>query len=189
MIFNSEDDLVNSLVHYLNNWFICRKEIWSDCGKGRIDVVAECRQTKAKFGIECKLNNKKRGEEIGEHIRQAIRYSQMKFDGIQLPIFIAPQISSSYLAIVDERTTIKEIEWIKDRHQPHHEHHTANGLLGDFNVGELRTIKSKDPYRAFMFSNKVIYNMKPLWSDKTKIAGLHEQNYKQLLIKIKEWKL
>jgi len=188
MIYQTEQQLVDSIEKYLSQWFHIQREVWSDCGKGRIDMIVECKLTAIRLGIEAKLNDKKRGEKIAEHIRQSIRYSQMTFNGSQIPIFIAPQISSDYLAIVEDRKLIDGIEWIRDRHGPQHEHHTANGFLGDFNVGELRSIKGKIPYWCFTFSNNPIYSMKKRWNSND-IIGLHRENYTNLLRKIQEWKL
>lgn len=190
-----EKDFVTRLIAYLSKFMYVEQEVRSDCGKGRIDVMAECKLTATRFGIECKQHTKKRGEDIGEFIRQAMRYSKMTFKGKPVPVFIAPPISNEYLALVEERVTIGGKEYILDRHQPIHEHHTVNGILGDFNVGEFRTFKhSQYPYGAFMFSNKPIYSFKPKWDEVSRkygsdIQGLHKENYASLMQKIQLWTL
>lgn len=191
----TEFDFVTKVCTRLNEFMHIEREAWSDCKKGRIDVIAECKLTATRFGIECKRSDKKRGEGLGEFMRQGVRYSQMTFGGSPIPIFMAPPLSNNYLALVDKRVTIDNVEYILDRHKPDNDHHTVNGLLGDFNVGELRKFyfNNKD-YAKFIFSNKEIYSFKPKWDNINRqfgpdITGLHQENYAKLMRKIKAWRL
>ena len=79
-------------------------------------------------------------------------------------------------------------KWHKDRHAENLDHHTFNGFLGVFNLGEIKNVGGVD--FALMFSNKIIYDtrVRKIYENniyiKTEKKGLHIQNYTNLLKKI-----
>jgi len=177
----TEKEFVDKIELYLKKYFKVEREIWSDCRNGRIDVIATDKDG-FKYGIECKRNDSKRGEEIGEFIKQAIRYKDYLFNGKKIPIFIAPPLSYKYFILNEYSEVINNEVWHKDRHKENHEHHTMNGLLGALGIGELRRC---DDFYIFSFSNKII------WSSKIKYNtfeafGTHEVNYNKLINKIND---
>lgn len=174
-----EEVFVNKLVGNLNKYFKVEKEVWSDCRQGRIDLVITTDEG-YRFGVECKQNNDKRGEEIGEFIKQAIRYKDYKFNGVRIPIFIAPPLSYNYFIMNQQEQILEGKKWHKDRHIETHEHHTVNGFLGSFGVGEIRKCNS---FFFLSFSNKIIWSSQKQYN--TGIArGTHEANYQKLLLKL-----
>lgn len=176
---DTESQFVDKLVVNLNKYFKVEREVWSDCKNGRIDLVISLPDG-CRFGVECKCNDKKRGEEIGEFVKQAIRYKDYKFNGVKIPIFIAPPLSYNYFLMNEFTKDIDGEKWHKDRHLETHEHHTVNGFLGSFGVGEIRRCNS---FFFLSFSNKIIWSSQKEY--KTNIAkGLHKENYAKLLIKL-----
>lgn len=175
----TEEQFVIRVINVLQKYFKIEREVWSDCRGGRIDLILTTKEG-YRFGLECKRYDKKKGEQIGEYVKQAIRYSNYTFSGVKIPIFIAPPLSYKYF-IMNEDVIIDEnkISWHKDRHNETHEHHSFNGFLGAFNVGELRTFEKGIFY--FSFSNKIIWNS-ALQYKTNNPKGTHEVNY-QLLIK------
>lgn len=177
----TEEQFVNKVINVLQKYFKVEREVWSDCRNGRIDLILTTKEG-YRLGLECKRYDKKKGEQIGEYVKQAIRYSQYTFSSVKIPIFIAPPLSYKYF-IMNEIEELKGDgnKWHKDRHNETHEHHTFNGFLGAFNVGELRTFEKGVFY--FSFSNKIIWNSALRY--KTNFPkGIHEVNYQQLIKKI-----
>ena len=64
-------------------------------------------------------------------------------------------------------------KWHQDRHSEFCKHHSFNGFLGEFNVGEVR--KHNDKNYFFSFSNNIIFSSK---------NGINDKNYINLLNKI-----
>jgi hypothetical protein len=189
----TENQFSEFVVNRLAAYFTAEAEVWSECGKNRIDYVVTHKTTGLHFGLEFKRFDRKRGEEIGEFILQAQRYSKSKFktkDGFkQMPILICPPLSYNYLICRDGEPVIaknefgKDMEHFKDRHQKHHDHHTVNGILGAFGVGEVRTeTQDRTQYLKFIMSNRLLWseakirNTYGLYTD-----GLHMKNYEKAL--------
>lgn len=175
----TEQAFVDVLVKYLSKSLTIEEEVWSDCKKGRIDLIATTKEG-YRLGIECKKNNRKRGEEMGKFISQALRYKSYYFNGSKIPIFIAPSLSYNYFVLSEETKEIDSKEFHLDRHDKTHEHHSFNGFLGEIGCGEIR---SNGSFLYFSYSNKIV------WSGQTKykseeVKGTHEVNYKRILNKI-----
>lgn len=189
---NKETKFVDDCVIHFSKHFKCQREVWSKCKQGRIDIVLETSCGKF-FGIEAKVPERKRGEEIGNYIQQAMRYSTYEFEVKpnqfqRIPIFICPPISYKYFIMNNEEQIIDGIKWHRDRHNENFEHHSFNGFLGTFNVGEVR--KVQQGAFALIHSNKTIFSTKiePIYDGRNligrKIQGLHEKNYELLIQKI-----
>ena len=191
-----EKELQHRLANWLSEWFYVRLEVSSTANK-RLDIIATCKQTNLSYGIELKKNESKRGEEIGKWIKQAHEYSSMQWPdyGVngkptysQIPIFVYPRISYTMLYRPEKETCIKikGKEYYADRHCEYSGHHTVTGLLGVFNVGELRYINSRKDV-GFVYSNKVVWtNKKDYHTGKAK--GTNTVHYKHIISKItKPW--
>lgn len=185
----SEKEFVeNKLIPVLEKHFIVRKECRSECGKYRIDLILQLKYSDVFFGVECKVPNAKRGEEIARYVKQAASYKTVKFDIYKdksvyqsIPIFICPALSYNYF-IYNHASEIFEHEnnlilgwkehkkWHKDKHHQFDTHHAMNGFLGSaFGIGEIRSCFHN--HFNFMLSNYVIFSSG---------FGLHRKNYSKL---------
>lgn len=181
----TEQEYVNKLIPTFSKHFTVTQEVWSKCKNGRIDLVLTLKDG-IHFGIECKAPNEKRGEKIGEFIKQAIRYSNYEFhigNGIykKIPILITPALSYNYLIMKTETIEIDGKEYHKDRHSKYDSHHTINGIIGAFSIGEIR-LSHNNKY-IFSVSNKTIFSTHSEWNS-NEIIGLHKENYIKLLKKL-----
>lgn len=192
-----EKIFVDKLSKLFEKNFIVRRECKSKCGTSRIDLVLQIRNTEVFFGVECKIPNKKRGEEIGRYIKQAERYTNMEFDVLKnkmfrkIPIFICPPLSYEYFLMnefsenLDLKSNLFQHQkndnsfslWHQDRHTKYNKHHSFNGLLGAFNIGEVRKLFNNCYH--FSLSNKVIYTSEKNYHS-GELKGLHVENYKKL---------
>jgi len=184
----TEKELEQAIIKVLQPYFSIRQEVWSKDHKSRIDFVLTCKLSNAIFGLEIKKIEKKKGDEVGKIVEQCQRYTLCEFDingnYKRIPIFLAPPISYHFFICPEEMQTINGWEFFKDRHDKNHEHHSMNGFLGNFNVGELRTFYyNNKKYFRFMMSNKIIWTCQPEWNS-SNIRGLHKVNYDFLLNKI-----
>lgn len=186
---NESEYIEKVLIPILNPHFIIRRECWSNSKKKRrIDLILQIPDRDVFFGVEVKRPSSKRGEEIGRFIKQAIDYSKLEFDVFKngsvfkkIPIFINPPISLNYFVMNQESQILNGVKWFRDRHDNTCEHHSFNGFLGSFGVGEIRAGKDyRGSFIFFAFSNKVIYSTAKIWRTK-EIVGLHEKNYSKLI--------
>ena len=197
---DTEKQFVNKLETIFEKHFFVKKECRSKCGKGRIDMILIYKlDQKIVFGIECKKNNSKKGNEIGAYINQAISYTNMEFDVYKnktlykrIPILIAPALSYNYFIlksetkIFDDKNNspfndwdypIKNNEYHKDRHHKHCSHNSVNGVLGFWNIGEVRN-QGNGNY-IFVISNFTLF------ANHNKTPGanglnVHYNNYNKL---------
>lgn len=160
----TESDYVSKLIPTFRIHFEVRPEVWSKDKKSRIDLVLQSKDyPDIYFGIECKIPDKKKGEKIGEYIKQAIRYSQTEFEVRpnyfkRIPILITPALSVNYFIISEQSQIIDNEIWYKDRHNANHDHHTFNGLLGSFGIGEVRKFDKGTKFYRFVFSNWTLFD-------------------------------
>lgn len=192
----TEQEFVNQLTKSFNKHFKVSAEVFSKCKKGRIDLLLTM-PGNIHFGLECKRPDSKRGEQIGEYVKQAIRYTEYEFEvypGIfkRIPILICPPLSYKYFLINERSNEFTHIEnvvfdgkpfckWHQDRHEEHYTHHSFNGYLGAFHIGEVR--KHQDGTYFFSVSNKTIFSSRKKWQSE-EINGLHHENYIKLLKKL-----
>lgn len=193
---DKEKKFAEPIIARLSKYFYTRFEVLDVTEKNRIDWILKDKEHGKYFGIEFKqLNENKRGEEIGEHILQSMRYACAEFlldsKPQRIPIMICPPISFVYLQAPDFRSLIKAdgvygrtAEFYHDRHDRFAPHHTMNGLLGAMLIGEIRTHMAKTwvvkmeekQYMRFMFSNKILWDESPDYNTK-KAKGIHLVNY------------
>lgn len=194
----TEEQFVDRIVLEFKKYFIVKRECWSKCRTKRIDLILQIPETLIFFGIEAKRPDKKRGEKIAKYIIQASEYTKLEFDVLKngslfskVPIFICPALSYNYFLLNEHEQEIdiksnlhssgqndrSHLLWHQDRHSRHHNHHTINGMLGGFGIGEVRRNLDKSFYLSL--SNKVIFTTERNW--KTKLPkGLHQENYNKL---------
>ena len=178
-----EENFVNQLHLKFANFFEVQREVWSECGTRRIDMLLSI-QGKYHFGIECKAPDKKRGEQIGRYIQQAHSYTHLKWKyrndiSVQVPIFICPALSYKYFILNEHEVVIDGKKYHQDRHSQLHSHHTINGMLGVWNVGEVR--KTELGFQ-FVMCNKPFYEHKSY--NNTFISRVHEINYNTYIERI-----
>lgn len=189
---NQESQFVDKCIVHFSQHFICQRERWSKCRNGRIDIVLSTANGEH-FGIEAKVPDKKRGEGLGEYVKQAIRYTGYEFEVSpnhfqKIPIFICPAISYKYFLLNEREMVFEGEKWHKDRHKETDTHHSMNGFLGAFLIGEVRNVGGKD--FTLMLSNKIIYDTRLGWDEvdgkwvKNKKIGLIQKNYDALIQKI-----
>lgn len=189
-----EKIFAEQIINRLSLNFEIKGEQWSKCGKNRIDYVITDNVYGLPFGIEFKQNESKRGEEIGEHILQAMRYACSEFQvnnkWQRIPILLCPPISFNYLqAPVKESLKVdisvggmQNAEYFHDRHPRYALHHTANGLLGSLGIGEIRKsryeYRNSEPkeYMRFMFSNQILWEETPDYNTGITL-GMRVDNY------------
>lgn len=199
-----EKEFSGKVVNILYSWFNFKSEIWSKSKKYRIDYILTCKDNEdINFGIEFKQLNHKKGEEIGSHLLQSFRYTMEEWEvkeGVfkQIPILLCPPISYTYLICPKEESKIifdstyykLPREHFHDRHEKNHEHHTVNGMIGVFHLGEIRTFETKHGKKIrFMFSNKTIWSSELHWNEHTKIRGINKSEYDFLMAKILGFKI
>ncbi len=178
-----EKQLQDALISRLSEYFYVYSEVKTVCGQGRIDLILNCKESMAWFGVEIKQINYKRGNDIGLLIKQANRYafSDFNLNGIRkVPVFIFPAISYDYMICREETVKKDGVILHQDRHKRDSVHHTFNGILGVFRVGEIRVFeRNQNKYIRFVFNNKEIWTNKPNYN-KPGIVGLHYANYEFL---------
>lgn len=183
-----EEEVSIKIVRVLEKYFYIYPEEKSKCRNGRIDFILVCKKSNVVFGLEIKKIDYKRGEDLGKLIKQVIGYVKMEFkvDNFyrKIPIFIAPPISYDLLMCPGKMLVIDDIEYFSDRHSKTDTHHTVNGMLGVFNIGEIRKSSTfKENYFHFVSSNKIIWTSKMEYGKNYSI-GLHKINYDHLMQKI-----
>lgn len=148
--------------------FDVAREVTSQCGRSRIDIVAR----KGDFcaGIEIKLSGQKRGKDLGAWLKQAMRYSGARFvvpqwsdDPVEMKIYVFPQLSGLYL---DEGELMHEhsvLAWGSASAQ-----HNVSTMLGSLGLGELQIYRRVRRWRLkrkpgkyglqFVFKGKVMWH-------------------------------
>lgn len=169
----TEDDFVRGIVRFFKPYFRITEQVWNSDHTGRIDLVLKC-DNEIYFGVECKRHDEKTGEEMGEYIRQAIRYSLSKFEVEpnifkRIPILICPPLSYEYFLLNEKEMIVKneygrDTKWHRDRHKETDKHHSFNGFLGAFGIGELR--KSKNQYEQWCY---ISHSNRPVWSSQKEL--------------------
>lgn len=199
----SEEEFKLKLVSIFENHFNVMIEVWSKCKTKRIDIVLTHKILKeVSFGIECKIPDRKRGQKIGEYVIQANHYSKLEWQDYngyykKIPILICPPLSYKYFLMNEKTIYINDTsnleisninncniynKWHQDRHTENDTHHSFNGFLSAFNIGEVR--KKHNKY-YFVFANQILFdtsvNMKFTSIFKNNI---HFNNYNKLIKRI-----
>lgn len=160
----SEDQFTQRMVDYLEKYFDVQHQVYSKCRKGKIDLIITHKNSDYHFGVELKRDDSKKGEEIGEYVKQAIRYSNYEFEiseGVyqKIPICICPPLSYRYFLMNNEEKVTGFDRWHKDRHTENFIHHSFNGFLGAFGIGEIRAFDSShQKYLYISHSNQSVWS-------------------------------
>lgn len=175
----TEKDFVKRIKAIFENHFNLFDEITSVCNKKRIDLVLQHKKyNHVFFGIECKRFDRKTGNEIGKIVKQASDYASRQFKVcskiISMPILLCPSLSVNYFVLPTEKILYKNKLYYKDRHDPTDKHHTMNGFLGAFGVGEVRSLN--DNY-YFSFNNFILFESNPTQHLTRTHHGIHFANY------------
>jgi hypothetical protein len=183
---DKEAEFVKKLISTFEIHFNVATEVWSKCKTKRIDLVLTHKIHKQiSFGIECKKPDKKRGEKIGHYLKQAIHYTKLEWctgsEYKKIPVLLCPPLSYKYFVLNETEQLINNQVWVKDRHQPDNDHHSFNGFLGAFSVGEIR--KNKYGY-YFVMSNKTLFKTSIDYITKKTIESVHFDNYNYVIKKI-----
>lgn len=199
----TEEEFKLKLVSIFKNHFNVMIEVWSKCKTRRIDIVLTHKKFKeVAFGIECKIPDRKRGEQIGKYVMQANEYSKLEWQDYngyfkKIPILICPPLSYRYFLMnektiyIDDTSNLKISnmynciiynKWHQDRHNENDKHHTFNGFLSAFNIGEVR--KKHDKY-YFVFANQILFDT----CDNVEFSSvfknnIHFNNYNKLINRI-----
>jgi len=186
-----ESELTTVFCNYFSKYFHIQKEVSPINSRKRIDLVLTSKISKDYvFGVELKNDAHKQGNRLGKWVRQAEGYSKMNFSIREyeraIPVLIYPAISALFIQVLTTYQPIvknisfkdprdgsilnKTMEFYPAFHEKYHEHHNLNGIISEFNIGEIRKIQYRDTQEyAFLFKNKI------LW---TEHGGHHKANYK-----------
>lgn len=182
----TEKDLTTRFAEYISDFFIISREKTCDCGDCRFDMVLQCRSSNAKFIIEMKKKGRKRGAEMAEHVDQAMRYRLHKIEGIFYPVLVAPGYSFEKIRLAYDLHPVDK-KYSIDLHSDDDKHHTFNGFLGHFGIGEIRKRNfSPHPYYHFIFNNLELYSCN---RNKHGATGLNHVNYQYILNRLNSWPL
>lgn len=183
----SEEDYRYKIDKTLEQYFYIDREVWSVCGSKRIDYVLKCKESDVLFGLEVKDKMIHRGSDIGKYLKQAYGYSELifnsKFEKSKVPIFISPAVSKFYKEVKpDSYKNIKGIETFEPFHNSQSKHANINGLIGSFNVGEIRKFIYEHKiygykYFSFIFRNSEIWRSRNNYTD----IKLNENNYNKMM--------
>src|SRR5574343_356831 len=182
-----EDVFKEKTVRLLTPYFTFKQEVWSVDGNSRIDLVIINKENQSMiFGLEAKRYDSKRSNQIGEWLLQSIRYSLSEFDIngkiIKIPVVLAPPLSYHYIGIKDEKVIINEKEYFKDRHNQKSNHHTFNGIIGVFGLGELmRIIDTCAGYKIDYFT--ISFSNHEVWNNRNGNNNIKMQTYEAILRK------
>lgn len=139
----SEKELHSRTFDALSAYFNVESEVWSDCRKGRIDMVMTHKSDIAMrypIGIEVKKFNHKTGSDIAKWIQQAQSYSDMTWGAYgKILVIVAPQMSG-YVFSEGTMTNANHVDK-QGRPVPHHNFST---FLGQFRIGEMQTYYWED---------------------------------------------
>ena len=81
-----EDRYRERINKYLINDFEMDFEVWSECSTKRIDYILKCRESGYLFGLEVKKKEHLTGTKLGNYLKQASNYSNLKFKTKFLPV-------------------------------------------------------------------------------------------------------
>lgn len=167
-----EKELQERMVKYLKKFFFVESEVYSTDNKCRIDLIIIHHSDKEKkypIGIEIKLNEKKRGKDLANWIKQSSEYSKKEFKGYgKCLIITCPQISGLYLREGIEMS-FHEIEG--DFGQANN----VGTFLGQFGLGEFQKFTDFFDKKKF----RIVYKGFIIWSEKDNILRFH--NYDKLV--------
>lgn len=151
----SEKELHDKIARYLSKFFTVTNEVKSTDGKRRIDMIIihfTDEEMKYPVGIEIKINDKKRGKDLANWLKQASDYTTKEFKGFgKCLIVTCPQVSDYYL---------KEGE-LMNQHETPTDCGQANNIgtfIGQFGIGEMQ--KYDDKYFRIVFKGQIIWDSK-----------------------------
>lgn len=185
----SELELERRLAARFARYFDVYRQVWDVTMKSRIDLVIQHKDSPwLVAGIEVKNTTRKKGAELADFCLQAQRYSHCTWRGFEhfgkIPIFIYPELSSTYLDYFDPAEKPR-----KPKHVRNHQHHNVNSFLGRaFGIGEVQTVTgyTGEKMLGLRFANKSVWREFyygadladiPYWQQLTPTNEPHKVNY------------
>lgn len=161
----NEKELQLKMASFLSKYFNITLEVWSVCGTKRIDMILVHKSDidkKYPIGIEIKIDDKKKGKELADWIRQASMYSKLKFTGVGKCLIVTyPQVSGIYLnegSLMNQH--IDEFGCCK-------KDHNIATFLSSFGIGEMQRYKFEDhkshqykEYIRIVYLGQIIWDLK-----------------------------
>jgi hypothetical protein len=161
----NEKELQNKMGLFLSQYFFVNYEVWSTNHVKRIDLIIVHKSDADKkypIGIEIKIDEKKKGKELANWIKQASTYSKLNFNGFGRCLIVTyPQISGTYL---NEGT---EMNQHIDEFGVARKDHNISTFLSSFGIGEMQRYvyenyknKTKKEYIRIVYLGQVIWDLK-----------------------------
>lgn len=161
----NEKILQLKLASFLSKYFEVDYEVWSVCGTKRIDLIIVHKldiEKRYPIGIEIKVDDKKKGKQLADWIKQASTYSQLKFKGFGKCLIVTyPQVSGTYL---NEGTEMNQ--HIDEFGQCRKDHNIAT-FLSSFGIGEMQRYYfsdyktgTKKEYLRIVYLGQIIWDLK-----------------------------
>lgn len=168
----SEKELQLRMVKYLKKYFFVDTEVYSSDNSKRIDIAMVHKsdiRREYPIGIEIKINEKKRGKDLANWIKQASLYSEKLFKNYgKCLIVTCPQITFNYL----NEGSIMHQHTFKDDNSYQNNICT---FLGQFNIGEFQ----KYEYHFKKIKYRIVYKGAIIWDEKDNILRIN--NYERLV--------
>ena len=154
----NEEELKKKMQLYLERYFYVEREVTSKDGTSRIDMILVHKSSnKYSFGIEVKLDSKKKGRDLGIWLKQAERYTIKEFGKYgKVIVCTYPQITTKFISEGEEMS----------KHDVYGHSFTAcqnniNTFLGQFKIGELQRYRDRNNIERL----RIVYNSKCLWNE------------------------
>lgn len=161
----------------LSRLFDMEREVRSECGHYRIDLVLQSRRDPDfLFGVEFKHGLDKNGAKFKRDVEQVVKYCSTAFctkfskKPAILPVFLCPGLSSQFFQVPSMEHDTKYHDgqlYYPVKHPVHHEHHNLSPVCAVLGFGELRRITpdcgipGREPKRlqwAFIFNNMRVWS-------------------------------
>jgi len=155
----TETELKDKMELHLKKYFHVYREIKSNDKTSIIDIILVHKSNdQYKFGIEVKLDAKKRGKDLAEWLKQAVRYTQKEFGQFgKVIVCTYPQISEK---VLKEGNLMHQHDVYKDSDLACQ--NNINTFLGQFKIGELQKYYSREN----KWRLRIVYNSKCLWNER-----------------------
>ena len=136
----NERELKDKMEQYLSKYFHIYREVKSNDKTSIIDIIMIHKTNdKYKIGIEVKLDEKKRGKDLANWLKQSERYTTKTFGRFgKVIICTYPQITEKVLKegeLMHKHDVYKDNDLAKQNN--------INTFLGQFNIGELQKYYSR----------------------------------------------
>ena len=155
----NERELKDKMEQYLSKYFHIYREVKSNDKTSIIDIIMIHKTNdKYKIGIEVKVDEKKRGKDLANWLKQSERYTTKTFGRFgKVIVCTYPQITEKFLK---EGKDMSKHDCYKDDSLS--KQNNINTFLGQFNIGELQKYYS----RLKKVMCRIVYNGMCLWDER-----------------------